>query len=354
MNFRPRSSARRPRIPPTTPQRLRTRRALLYLAVAISVFSLGTLGYTLIEGWPLFDSFYMTVITLATIGYGETHELSNAGRAFTIVLIFAGVGLGTVLLGSAWHAVLEGQFSRFLDWRRKVLEQVQKLSGHTIFCGYSRLGKLAAAELKSSGVDVVVIDTNESRAEDAERSGFLVLRGDATLEETLVTAGIQKAARLITLLPRDSDNLYVILNARELNPSLHIVTRAEDDVGEKRLKRAGANSLISTYSLAARKLADGLLRPYVTDFFEVAGTGKDGWKIEEIRVPDSSRVCGQTLQQLALRQAANVGIAAMISPSGELEINPDGSARVVSGSTLIAIGWKKDLELLEKLVLSPA
>jgi voltage-gated potassium channel len=325
---------------------------MLYLVVAIGVFSLGTLGYTAIEGWPLFDSFYMTVITLATIGYGETHQLSTAGRAFTIVLIFVGVGLGTVLLGSAWQAVLEGQFSRFLDWRRKVLEQIQKLSGHTIFCGYSRLGKLAAAELKGSGVDVVVIDANEARAEDAESSGFLVLRGDATLEETLITAGIRKASRLITLLPRDSDNLYVILNARELNPSIHIVTRAEDDVGEKRLKRAGADNLISTYSLAARKLADGLLRPYVTDFFEVAGTGKDGWKIEEIRVPSSSRVCGQTLQQLALRQAANVGIAAMVSPSGELEINPDGSATVVSGSTLIAIGWKKDLELLEKLVLS--
>jgi voltage-gated potassium channel len=334
------------------PRSLKVQRVLLYLLVAVGVFSLGTFGYTLIEGWPLFDSFYMTVITLATIGYGETHELSTAGRAFTIVLIFLGVGLGTVLLGSAWQAVLEGQFSRFLDWRKKVREQVQRLSGHTIFCGYSRLGKLAAAELRGSGENVVVIDMNESRAEVAESAGFLVLRGDATLEETLVAAGVRRAARLITLLPRDSDNLYVILNARELNPAIHIVTRAEDDVGETRLKRAGANQLISTYSLAARKLADGLLRPYVTDFFEVAGTGKDGWKIEEIRVPESSAVCGQTLQQLALRQSANVGIAAMVSPEGELEINPDGAAKVVSGSTLIAIGWKKDLELLEKLVLS--
>jgi voltage-gated potassium channel len=331
--------------------RLRYQRVVLSVAMFVGIFAFGTLGYTLIEGWPLFDSLYMTVITLATIGYGETHQLSTAGRAFTIVLIFLGLGLGTVLVGSAWQAVLEGQFTRFLDRRKKVLELIGKLSGHTIFCGYSRLGKLAAVELASCGQNVVVIESNEVKAADAESAGLYVVRGDATLEESLLQAGLGSASRLITLLPRDSDNLYVILTAREINSSIHIVTRAEDEVGEKRLKRAGADRLISTCSLAARKLSDGLLRPYITDFFEVAGTGKDGWKIEEIRVPPSSPICGQTLGQLALRQASKVGIAAVVSPNGELEINPEGTTVISAESTLIAIGWKRDLESLERVIL---
>lgn len=323
----------------------------LYLLGVAAIFIFGSVGYSLIEGWSLFDSFYMTVITLATIGYGETHPLTTPGRAFTILLIFVGLGLGTVLLGSAWQSLVEAQLNRIFDRRRKMLDRIDKLAGHTIFCGYSRLGKQAALEISNSGIKVVVIETNDLRAADAEDAGFLVVRGDATLEETLRAAGIERASRLVTLLPRDSDNLYVILTAREISVSIHIVARSEDEIGEKRLRRAGADQLISTFSLAARKLADGLLRPQITEFFEVAGTGKDGWKIEEIRIPPTSPVCGQSLKQLSLRQTAKVGIAAVVSQNGELEINPDGATLLEAGSILIAIGWKSDLETLERSIL---
>ena len=324
----------------------------LCAALVLFALSFGTLGYALLEGWSLFDSLYMTVITLATIGYGETHPLSTMGRAFTILLIFVGVGIGTVVLGSAWEAVLEGQFIRMFDRRRKMTERLTTIEGHTIFCGFSRLGRIATAELRRSGCEIVVIESNEQRAADAEHQGFLVVRGDATQDETLMTAGLKRAARLVTLLPRDSDNLYVILTARELNPSLYIVSRAEDEVGEKRLKRAGVDRLISTHRLAARRLADGLLRPNVTDFFEIAGTGDGGWKIEEIRIPASSPVCGQSLRDLALRQTANVGIAGVVSPEGQLEVNPSGDTTLMAGSTLIVIGWKEHISSLEQLVLS--
>lgn len=325
-------------------------RLALYIAVLTLVFAFGTAGYMLIEGWSPFDAFYMTVITLATIGYGEIHDLSVAGRAFTIVLIFVGVGLGTVVLGSVWQSVVEGQLIRLFDRRRKVQERLRTTSKHTIFCGFSRLGKFAAEELRRAGNEVVIIESDENRALDAEDLGFLVVRGDATLDDTLLTAGLDRANRLITLLPRDSDNLYVILTAREISPTLYIVSRAEDDVGEKRLLRAGVNRLVSTYSLAARKLADGLLRPNVTDFFETAGTGRDGWKMEEIRIPENSKVCRKTLKDLSLRQTAKVGISAVISPEGILEINPSGETTLHPGSTLIAIGWKSDIEALEKLI----
>lgn len=329
----------------------RRQKLVVYGLIIAAVFAFGTLGYTIIEGWHPFDAFYMTVITLATIGYGETHQLSTIGRVFTIVLIFVGLGLGTVVVGSAWQAVIEGQFIRIFDRRRKVLEKIEKLEGHTIFCGFSRLGRMAAQELRRSGEEVVVIESNEHRANDAEDAGFWVVRGDATLDESLIHAGLRKAARLITLLPRDSDNLYVILTAREVSSSLYIVSRADDEVGEKRLQRAGADRVISTHRLAARKLADGLLRPNVTDFFEIAGTGDNGWKIEEIRIPADSPICGQTLKELSLRQTAKVGIAAVVSPQGQLEVNPGGDTRLNAGVTLIAIGWKNDIAALEKLVL---
>jgi voltage-gated potassium channel len=324
---------------------------ILSLAAIVLALSFGTSGYSIIEGWSLFDSFYMTVITLATIGYGETHPLSFAGRAFTIVFIFLGLGVGSVIVGSLWRTVLETQIGRIVERRHKVQDKIEKVSEHTIFCGFSRLGRTAAQELRRGGTTVVIIEKDEVRADEADAAGFLVIRGDATLDDTLMSAGILRASRLVSLLPRDSDNLYVILTAREMNPSLYIVSRAEDEVGEKRLKRAGVNRLISTYRLAARKLADGLMRPYITDFFEIAGTGDEGWKIEEIKIPASSPVCGQNLKDLSLRQKANVSIAAIISPGGELELNPSGDTILQSGSTLIAIGWKKDIQTLEGFVL---
>lgn len=324
---------------------------LMYMLLIVLVFVFGTLGYVAIEGWSVFDAFYMTTITLATIGYGETHALSTAGRAFTIALIFLGVGIGTVVVGAATKIVIERQFSRMFNRRRRMAEKIDGLSGHTIFCGFSRLGGLAAEELRKAGATVVVIETNAVRADEAERLGFYVVRGDATLDESLTKAGVARAARLVSLLPRDSDNLYVILMAREINPSLYIVSRAEDDVGETRLKRAGVDKLISTYRLAARKLSDALVRPYVTDFFEAGGAGNEGWRIEEIRIPPSSPICGQSLKDLSLRQKTQVGIAAVISPTGDLEVNPGGSTVVSAGATLIAIGWKRDIEKLEHMVL---
>jgi voltage-gated potassium channel len=293
----------------------------------------------------------MTVITLATIGYGETHPLSTAGRAFTIVLIFLGLGMFTVLVGSVSRAVLEGQFNRIFNRSKKMQERVDRLSGHTIFCGFSRLSRIAAAELRRAGEEIVVIEVDDVRGREAEQAGFLVINGDATLDESLISAGVARAKRLVTLLPRDSDNVYVTLTGRELNSSLYIVSRAEDEVGETRLKRAGINRIVSAYRIAARKLADGLMRPYITDFFDIAGTGTSGWKIEEIKVAVTSAICGKTLRDLALRQTANVSIAAIISPDGNFQLNPQGDTTLVAESTLIAVGWQTDIQALEVLVV---
>jgi len=327
------------------------RKVSFLIALVVLVFAFGTLGYMEFEGWNALDAFYMTVITLATIGYGEVHPLTTAGRVFTIVLIFAGLGIFTVMVGSVSQAVVDRQFYRLFDRSKKMRDQIERIKNHTIFCGFSRLSRTAAAELRRAGEEIVVIESDEVRGREAEQSGFPVVYGDATLDESLTSAGVTKAKRLVTLLPRDSDNVYVTLTARELNPSLYIVSRAEDEIGEKRLKQAGVNRLISAYRLAARKLADGLMRPYITDFFEIAGTGVAGWKIEEIKVPLSSAICGKTLRDLALRQTANISIAAIISPDGNFQLNPQGDTVLVAESTLIAVGWKADIETLEGLVV---
>jgi len=325
----------------------------LFIAILAFVGTLiaGTAGYVLIEGWNTFDAFYMTVITLATIGYGETHPLSDSGRWFTIVLIFVGIGQIAFVGSAIGRTILDNQVKRVFDRRRKVTEQILKLSGHTIFCGFSRLGKQAAKELAERKTQIVIIDSNEQRIAEAESLGLLVIQGDATMDEVLLASGVTRAARLVTLLPRDSDNLYVILTARELNSNLYIVSRAEDEVGEKRLKRAGASRLISTYGIAARKLADGLIRPFVTDFFEVTGAGTErDWRIEEVKIPSESPICGKTLQELSLRQRVNVSVAAVISPTGSPQFNPAANTIIESGSIIIAMGLRKDISLFETLV----
>ena len=329
----------------------RRRKVFFLVVLVILVFAFGTLGYMKFEGWGALDAFYMTVITLATIGYGEVHPLTTAGRIFTIVLIFAGLGIFTVMVGTVSQAVVDRQFYRLFDRSRKMRDQIEKMRNHTIFCGFSRLSRTAAAELRRSGEEIVVIESDQVRGREAEQAGFLVVYGDATLDESLLSAGVVRAKRLVTLLPRDSDNVYVTLTARELNSTLYIVSRAEDEIGEKRLKQAGVNRLISAYRLAARKLADGLMRPYITDFFEIAGTGVAGWKIEEIKVPASSAICGKTLRDLALRQTTNISIAAIISPDGKFQLNPQGDTVLIAESTLIAVGWKADIETLEGLVV---
>jgi len=327
------------------------RKVFFLISLVVLVFVFGTVGYMKFEGWDALDAFYMTVITLATIGYGEVHPLTTAGRVFTIVLIFAGLGIFTVMVGSVSQAVVDRQFYRLFDRSKKMRDQIERIKNHTIFCGFSRLSRTAAAELRRAGEEIVVIESDQVRGREAEQAGFLVVHGDATLDESLTSAGVARAKRLVTLLPRASDNVYVTLTARELNASLYIVSRAEDEIGEKRLKQAGVDRLISAYRLAARKLADGLMRPYITDFFEIAGTGVEGWKIEEIKLPVSSSICGKTLRDLALRQTANVSIAAIISPDGNLQLNPQGDTVLVAESTLIAVGWKADIETLEGLVV---
>ncbi|RMG39766.1 MAG: potassium channel protein [Candidatus Dadabacteria bacterium] len=324
----------------------------LLLFAIILVVLLGASGYTLIEDWSFFDSLYMTIITLSTVGYGEVHPLSPAGRIFSICLIIVGVGVAMVVLTSLSQIIIERQM-RWVFEGRRMQQTINELNGHTIFCGYGRLSRIAAERLRESDIDLVIIDSDETRIEEARAEGFLVVQGDATLDETLREAGIERAARLVSLLPKDSDNLYVILSSREMNRDLYILSRAEDEIGEKRLRTAGANRIMSPYRVGGIKIADGLLRPYVTDFLDITGHRQErDIMLEEIKIPNDSPLAGKTLVEAALRQQTNIIVAAIITEKGEMIFNPSGNTKMEAGATLIGLGLKSDFKKLEELLIA--
>jgi voltage-gated potassium channel len=252
------------------------RRIWIALAVTLFFLGVGTVGYVEIEGFPPLDAFYMTVITISTVGFGEIHPLSQAGRVFTIFLILFGVGS----LAFAAHAFTESMIERAANphLRKKYMERkIQKLNGHSIICGHGRVGAAAADRFHNIGVDFVVIDRSEDHLRILADQGYNFLAGDATREDTLIAAGIKRATALLALLDSDPDNLCAVLTARELNPTLHIVARTEVATSESRILRAGADSVISPYASAGRRVADRILMKTMEDTIRgseaIAGTG---------------------------------------------------------------------------------
>lgn len=232
-------------------------------------------------------------------------------------------------------------------------EKIAKLEVHTIVCGFGRVARTAAEALRQSGRAVVVIERDPNRAQEAINGGHLVVIGDASSEETLRKARVERATALLSLLPKDADNLYVILTSREMSPDLFIVSRCEEEVGEKRLLRAGANRIMSPYRVGGLKIAEALLRPNVTDFLDLAvAPGGKHLQIEEIRIPDASPLIGHSLQEAQLRQRTNVIVAAIISKTGDMSFNPAANTPIEGGSTFIALGLKEELAELERMLLT--
>lgn len=323
---------------------------LLYLLALIVILLLGTVGYMLIEGWNLLDAAYMTVITLAAVGFNEVHPLSALGRIFTMLLIALGIGLVTALFATIAQKVIHKEILLSLQGKR-MLDTLRKLKNHTIFCGYGDLAQVTLSQLKDEASQIVVIERDHLIAQSARAMGFLVVEGDATSEEVLLTAGIERASRVVTLLSNESDNVYVILACRELNPKSFILSRAETEAGEKYLSRAGASRIISPYRVGGMKIAEGLRRPYVTDFLDLAiSEGDSSFQIEQIRLPLDSPAEGKTLAQLDLRKITNVIITAIVQADGKMQFNPSADTQIEPGATFIAIGQKSDLRQLESLL----
>jgi len=323
------------------------RRLIIALALVLFIVSFGTIGYIAVEGWNFQDSLYMTVTTLTTVGYREVRELSSAGRWFTIILIIGGVGTMLYALSAGAKVLMEGEFQEVLG-RRRLEKKMKELKDHYIICGYGRMGKIIVRELKSEKVKFAVIEKNAIIHEKEE--AFLVI-GDATQDELLKEVGIERAKGLITVLPTDAENLYVVLSAKGLNPNLFIVARAGEEGSEQKLLRAGADRVISPYHIGGLRIAHTVLKPAVVDFIELATqSGNIDLQLEEISIPDVSRFSGLSLDQCGFGKELGVIIVAIKKTSGDMQFNPTFRTLVEPGDTLIALGEVSKLKVLEGMI----
>lgn len=331
---------------------IRVQLRLSIIAIA-GVIVFGVLGYIVVEGWSFLDSLYMTVITLAGVGFSETNPLDTSGRILTIALIGAGLTTLGNFIGQVTRAFAEGYFQDLFDTSRRTT-MLAKLENHFIICGYGRIGQQVCRDFKADNQPFVVIETEDEQVRRAEQQGVLVLQGDASSDELLLAAGIERAKCILCALPSDAENLYIVLSAKLLNPKILVIARASTEEGAAKLARVGADRVVSPYLTGAKRMAALAVRPQVVDFMEAALVGKDNtFYIEEL-VLERSAGCpaiGQSLKQLDLRAKSGSLILAIRRSGGELIGGPTADTMIEEGDLLICMGTKEQLQLVGELLL---
>ena len=318
-------------------------------AALAAVLCAGTAGYHLIEGWNLFDALYMTVITMTTVGYGETHPLTFAGKVFNTFLILAAVAAGGFLVATFTQAMLEFEFKQFLG-RRRMERELAKLTNHYIICGAGRVGRTVARQLRARKVPCVVVELEANRAQWAVDEGIPVLIGSGATEDSLNRARIQHAKGLVAAVTSDADNLYIVLTASGMRPELKIIARASEEEAIPKLLRAGASQVLSPYHFVGHRIVQLLLRPNVLDFIDTAvGAQRLDVQIEEVRVSETSALAGKSLASADIRGQTGVLVLALKRADGKMVFNPDPNAIIEGGDYVIAIGSNEHLTKLESL-----
>jgi voltage-gated potassium channel len=325
-------------------------RLIILLGILVLTFVMGTAGFVLIDHYPVFDAFYMTLITVATIGYGEIHPLSFAGRVFNSFLIFFGVTILLLLIGGMTQAVIELELNQYFGKRRNK-KMIDTLQDHFIVCGYGRVGQGAAGELLRAGAPFLIVDNNEERVEGAMRAGMLAVCADATDDMTLKEAGIMKARGLIATLQTDADNLFVILSAKALKPTLQISARIASDQSERKMRLAGADYVFAPYDMTGNRMAQVMLKPHVYQFidFTTKGMGLDVG-IEQVKVPAHAEFTSKSPLERLIRKELRVIILAIRKADGSMLFNPPSGSPIDSGDYLIVMGESTSLRRLEEVL----
>lgn len=326
-------------------------RFFIPLLVLISVWIIGTIGYVLIDDYTWLDAFYMTIITVATVGYGEVKPLSNEGRLFTAFLIITSFGTFAYAVSSITKFVFDGEFNEFFK-NRKLNATIEKLTDHVIICGYGRNGRQAAQVLKKQNQRFVVIE-NDSKVTTTMNHKFseLVISGDSTQDEILLKAGILKAKAIITTLPIDADNLFIVLTARNLNKNLTIISRASEDNSDTKLKIAGADNVIMPDKVGGAQMASLVMKPDIMEFIDyVMIDGGGNVSLEEIsftEIPEALK--HKTLKDLEIRNRSGANVVGFKTSTGEYIINPSADTRILSDCKLFVLGTAEQIKALKSI-----
>jgi voltage-gated potassium channel len=334
-------------MPPRIPARMsfRIRYALLALLVAILF---GTIGFHFIERWSLADSLYVTVQTLTTVGYGDQTPRSGMGRMFAVAVMLIGAGGVALFVSTIVQSVVQSEMIATFGQRRRS-RKMSKLSNHFIICGSGRVGSHLVRDLLQTNESFVVIEQNQQRAAEFTQRGVNVLVSDATLEETLREARVEHARGLAACLPDDADNVYVVLTARDLNPTLRIVARAAEEQAEAKLLRAGANHVVAPTIIGGHRMAVALTKPAISEFMDSITANELGLAFEQVEVDAASGLVGQELRNTPIRSELDVVIISIRRQDGAMLFNPAGDAAIENGDILIAIGRADSLMKLNEL-----
>jgi len=317
---------------------------LAFLAIFIVVFA-GVVGFTAFEDMTPLEALYMTVITLSTVGFGEIQPLHTTGRVFVIILIVFGVASATFAASTLGQVILEGQFRRLMG-RRKMESKIKKLKGHHIIAGFGRVGRQVAEEYVNRDVPFIIIEKDEASLDHLDTTGYNYIAGEATEDETLISARIEQARVLVSTLPSEADNVYLSLTARHMNPELYIIARADNPGGERKLKRAGADSVVSPHILGGMRMAMSSLRPNVVDFMQITSLGEEGLGVEEISVPVGCRFSGKSLMESGIKAEYGVTVVGIKKPNQKIQINPPPDAVILENDILVLVGSSDELERL--------
>jgi len=316
------------------------------------IIFIGTFGYFIIEKWNILECLYMTVITVFTVGFKEVKPLTPGGKIFTIFIIFSGVSTAFYAFTKVAEIAFEGGIREF--WRKRMKEKKLKtISNHYLVCGYGRMGQIVQERFEMENIPHIVIENDREKLHILEGKNCLYIEGDATLEEVLIEAGIKRAKGLAALLSTDADNLYLVLTARQLNPSLYILSKALDEEGEKKILQIGANKVVSPYKLGGLKIAQGLIRPTLVDFVDLIIRRQElSLFMEEFIVSKQSKIVGFSLKEADIRKKSNVIVVAIRKPGKEICFNPDPETKIEVGDTLLVLGNGKGIQDFKKNFLS--
>jgi voltage-gated potassium channel len=316
----------------------------------IGIIAFGTLGYYFFENMPLFDAFYMTIITISTVGFSEIRPLTHLGRMITVIIIVLGISAGTYTIGIIVRWFVEGELSKIFG-RRKLQKQISELKNHFIICGFGRIGRIICSELHDDNIDFVIIEQNVSAIEEIEKGKYLFLEMDATSEEALMAAGIMNARGLVPAVNSDANNVFITLTAKGLRPDIFVLARASEEKNQEKLMKAGATRVVSPYLIGAKRMAQMLKRPTVVDFIDIATMGSHlGLIMEEAKVRANSHLIDKTLIDSHLRQDFGVIIVAIKKMSGDMIFNPMPSEKLEAGDIIVVIGKREDLKRMSEVL----